>query len=258
MDVRRCRLRALATGAAFVLLAGAPARAEDAVAMVHAMSDYIAHQPNISANFESAVEVITTDLQKIQFDSSGMFQLTRPDKLHVTRTGGYADLELAYDGHEVTLSDHLRKVAAHVPMQGSIDALVDDLRDKLGVGAPGADLLISDPASALLQDVREASYIGHGVIDGVECDHLAFRTPEVDWQLWLEPGPKPIPHQLIITSKTLTGAPSYTLRIRNWSDAAIAPTAFQPKLDGIATVELSALEGLDEVPPGVATPGAKP
>ncbi len=37
-------------------------------------------------------------------------------------------------------------------------------------------------------DVLEAKHMGHGVIDGVECDHLAFRNFDTDWQLWVEVG----------------------------------------------------------------------
>jgi hypothetical protein len=54
--------------------AASSARAEnsdDARAILKAMSDYIAGQKSIAATFNSDIEVITPDLQKIQFDSSG-------------------------------------------------------------------------------------------------------------------------------------------------------------------------------------------
>jgi Predicted periplasmic protein (DUF2092) len=62
------------------------------------MTDYLSNQKTLSASFDSDIEVITPELQKIRFASSGQIKLSRPDKLRVRRTGGYADVELVYDG----------------------------------------------------------------------------------------------------------------------------------------------------------------
>jgi hypothetical protein len=40
-----------------------------------------------------------------------------------------------------------------------------------------------------------------GAVIGVECDHLAFRNADTDWQIWIESGAKPIPRKYVITSK---------------------------------------------------------
>ena len=83
---------------------------------------------------------------------------------------------------------------------------------------PGADLLLSNSYDALVAGVKEAKHIGRGVIDGRECEHLAFRNFDTDWQLWVEVGEKPIPRKLVITSKTLNSAPQYTLRVKTLED----------------------------------------
>ena len=62
------------------------------------MTDYLAARRSLSAKFDSDIEVITPELQKIQFTSSGQMKMNRPDKLRVRRTGGYADVELVFDG----------------------------------------------------------------------------------------------------------------------------------------------------------------
>ena len=70
--------------------------------------------------------------------------------------------------------------------------------------------------------------------------------------------PAPIPRKYIITTKTMTGAPQYTLRIRDWqSNTSVTADkfAFQPPADA-KKVKFTALSGIDEVPLGVAA-GAK-
>jgi hypothetical protein len=124
--------------------------------------------------------------------------------------------------------------------------------------APGADILGTHIYDDLMADVIVAKHIGRGVIDGVECEHLAFRDLNVDWQLWVEVGDRPIPRKYVITSKSVGGEPQYTLRIKEWkTDAPIAADAFvfTPPA-GASKVALDALVNVDEVPHGVVT-GAK-
>ena len=244
--------------AATILFAVPCAQAQDdAPKILKAMSDYLASQKTISAAFDSDIEVVTSDLQKIQFTSSGKFLLSRPDKLRASRTGGYADVELVYDGKTLTVYDKYHKSFVQADAPGSVDQLVDRMRNEFGVEAPGADLLLSSAYDVLIKDVIDAKHIGRGVIDGVECEHLAFRNSDTDWQLWVEVGPHPIPHKYVITSKAVADAPQYTLRITDWkSDAQVAADAFAFKQPADAKkVEMGALSQLDEVPPGSMTGG---
>jgi hypothetical protein len=217
------------------------------------MSDYLAAQKTISAAFNSDIEVITPELQKIQFDASGQLLLNRPDRLRVSRTGGYADVELVFDGKTATIFGRHLNAFAQIDAPGSTDQLIDRLRNDFGVEAPGADLLLSRSYDELMSDVIDSKHIGRGVVDGVECDHLAFRGGDTDWQIWIEVGSHPIPHKYVITSKAVTGAPQYTLRISNFkTDAQLTPDAFtfQPPAQA-KKVEVKELSDIDEVPAGV-------
>jgi hypothetical protein len=235
----------------------AAAQGNDANKILKAMSDFMTSQKAFSLTYDSDIEVITTDLQKIQFASSGQVQVIRPDKLRATRTGGYKDVELVFDGKTLSVNSKDSDTFAQLDAPGSIDQVVDLLRNKYAVTAPGTDLLFSRPFDILTGNVIDAKHIGQGVIDGVECEHLAFRTPEMDWQIWIERGARPIPRKYVITSKTVTGAPQYTLRIKEWRpDAAAAGTfAFKPP-QGAKKVAFEALQ-IDEVPPGVTATGGK-
>jgi hypothetical protein len=238
------------------LMSQAGAEGADAAGMLKAMTDYVASQKNLSITYDSDIEVITSHLQKIQFTSSGQVQLSRPDKLRVTRTGGYRDLEVVFDGKLVTINDKDAKHYVQVEAEGTADHLIDVLREGHGVVAPGADLLLPHAFDVMMADVIEAEVIGKGVIDGVECDHLAFRNTETDWQIWIESGARPIPRKYVITSKGIAEAPQYTLRIKEWK-ADVPADAFAFKPDPSATkIAESDLSDIDEVPQGTTKPGA--
>jgi hypothetical protein len=77
-------------------------KADDAMQILKSMSDYVASQKVISLTYDSDVEVIASEVEKIQFTSSGKVLLSRPDKVRATRTGGYADVEIVFDGKTVS------------------------------------------------------------------------------------------------------------------------------------------------------------
>jgi len=256
-------IRISATAVSVAMFAAATSHgacADDSAALLKAMTDYTAAQKSISATFDSDIEVITAELQKIQFTSSGQLKLSRPDKLRVRRTGGYADVELVFDGKTVSLYGNNAKAYVQADMAGTIDQLIDGIQAKTGGAMPGTDLLLSSSYDVLTSDVIEGHHVGQGVVDGVECEHLAFRGHDTDWQIWIQTGAQPIPRKYVITSKTLAGAPQYTLRIKEWKTDAIADAdafAFKPP-EGATKVSLDSdvMIEFDEIPPGTAT-GAK-
>ena len=111
----RSGLLGLLTSAALLWPGQVFAQEEDANAILKSMSNYLAGQKTISANFNSNTEVLTTDLQKIQFDSSGELLLSRPDKLRASRRGGYADVEMIFDGTSLTFNAKSNMTYATLP-----------------------------------------------------------------------------------------------------------------------------------------------
>jgi hypothetical protein len=250
-------VQSLATAAlvsVFIASTDRSARADDTEMLLKAMTDYTAAQKSISATFDSDIEVVTPELEKVQFTSSGKLQLTRPDKLRISRTGGYADVQLVYDGKTVSIYGNNAKAYVQTDLAGTIDQLVDLIQAKSGAAMPGTDLLLSNAYDELMSNVILARHIGQGVIDGVECEHLAFRGSDTDWQIWIESGARPVPRKYVITSKTLAGAPQYTLRIKDWKTDAVADAdafVFKPPADA-TKVDLDSvvMVEFDELPPG--------
>ncbi len=229
----------------------AQAKEGDAKSILKATADYLSSQKTIELKFDSDIEVVTPELEKIQFTNSGEVLLSRPDKLRAHRVGGYADVALFFDGKTASIYGKNLNAYAQFDVPGSVDHLIEAMRAGHGVALPGADLLLSQPYDALVADVIEAKHVGRGVIDGVQCEHLAFRNFDTDWQLWVDVGDKPVPRKLVITSKTINSAPQYTFRVKSWKTGSThAPDAFKfvPPA-GAEKIDPEALIELDELPP---------
>jgi len=236
-------------------------RADEANAksLLKAMSDYLAAQKALSFDYDSNLELISTQQQKIALASSGKVTLNRPDKLHATRTGGFANVEMVFDGKALTLLGKNANLYAQVDAPGTIDQLVDVLRDKYHRPVPAADLLMADPYKELMPQVTDAKDLGSGVIHGIECDHLAFRTKEVDWQIWIAQGARPYPCRYVVTSKKVTGWPQYTLDIWGWrAGTEVASDAFKLEIPaGAKQLMPGQLAELNEIPAHFSAKGAK-
>lgn len=154
--------------AAFTLamsLTGAtPASADEAEAkqLLKAMSDYLAAQQKISLRYDNSFEVVSKDNQKLQVAASGKVDMHRPDKLRATRKGGFANVEMVFDGKTFSILGKNKNVYAQVEAPGTIDQMVDEIRDKHHKSIPGADLLLSNVYDALMPDVIEVKDLGSG------------------------------------------------------------------------------------------------
>jgi len=237
----------------------AQAEGSEAKGFLKAMSDYVGGQQAIELTFDSDIEVITPQLEKIQFASSGELLLSRPDKLRAHRVGGYSDVEMVFDGKSVGIHGRSGNGYAQFDAPGDLDDLFHALREGHGVALPAADFLLANSYDVLVAGIQEAKYMGRGVIDGRECEHLAFRNFDTDWQLWLEAGERPVPRKIVITSKTVNGAPQYTVRIKSWK-TGVKPArdafSFVPPA-GATRLQPNELIGLDELPPE-APAGGRP
>lgn len=262
---KRLQQTLVATAALAVCLAATPsAKADenDAKALLKGMSEYLAAQKTISLSFDSVYEVVTKDKQKLQLASSGTVELSRPDKIHATRSAGFADIELVFDGKTVSMIDKTENAYVKAEVPGSVDNLIDQLREKFHRPLPAADLLGSNVYDVLMADVTEVKDLGSGVIGGTECDHLAFRTKELDWQIWIAQGETPYPCRYVITTTQVDQAPQFTFQVREWKGGgSVDEGHFSFKAPaGAKAMDLAALKelkGLNELPSNFSTGDAQ-
>jgi hypothetical protein len=216
----------------------------EAKKILKAMSDFLGAQKALSVRFNSDFEVVTPTDQKLGLASSGATILSRPDKIRFARAGGFADYEVLYDGKTLTLLGKNANLYTQIAAPGTVDQLIETLQEKYSLPAPGADLLMTNSYDELMQDVYDSKDLGSGVINGVECDTLAFRKNDVDWQIWIAQGDRPYPCKFVITSKLERGDPQYTIQFGDWkfgNDVAADDFAFK-NATGAKPVELAGIK----------------
>jgi hypothetical protein len=215
----------LATAACITLAAQAQPAGIDPQAqkLLKASTDFLASQQKFSAETRNTLEVVLKSGQKIEFNHKARLSAQRPDRLRAERTGDLVDQVFIYDGKSLVLNNPQAKVYAQVAAPSTIEGMLDFARSQLDIVAPAGDLLFKNAYDILMDGVTEGFVVGKAVIEGVRCDHLAFRAPHVDLQVWVQEGAQPLPRRLVITTRDLPNAPQFAVTITQWN--------LQPKFD---------------------------
>lgn len=261
MDFKMLRTGAktLALYGAMLGASGVQASEAEARALLKAMSDYVGGLTTIEIDVDTELEIVTPEMEKIGFDSSSKLRMARPNQARLERKGSFAEIDLLFDGKNLTIRERKNNVYGQIAAPGTTEDLVTAMHDELGMAVPGADLLLRDSYSVLVADVLEAKVLGQGVVGGQLCDHVAFRNFDTDWQLWIRTGPEKVPCKMVITSKLVGMAPQYTVNVRAWKgNGKFAPNAFVfTPAAGERQVMLNEIPQTDEAPTTPATGGRK-
>lgn len=191
----------------------------DALALLRRSTDYLAATKQFSLVTDTTIEAVIADGQKLQFGHRVAVTVQRPNRMRAERVGELIAQTFYYDGKTLSLDLPQQRYYATADVPPTIEGMLDVARDKLNVIAPGADLVYSNAFERLTEGLTSAFVVGEAVIDGARCDHIAFRNPEVDWQIWIQQGDRPVPCKFVITSKRMPGAPQFVSVMSNWQTA---------------------------------------
>jgi hypothetical protein len=208
---------------------------DQAMAALNRMANYLKTLKSFEISSESSRDEIVDGDMKIQKNASNTVVVQLPDRLHARVQSDDHDLQFIYNGQTLTLFSSKQKYYATTVAPPTVSRTLDAIRARTGIVFPLADVIQIAAGENLLQDITEAGYIGTSRVDGTECDHVAIRQPDVDWQVWIERGQRPVPRKLVITSKKQPTQPQYATTL-SWNlSPSINPIqfTFNPPSDAV-------------------------
>ena len=219
------------------------------------MSDYLKAAKSFSFKARIQFDDSQPDGQKILRSALAEISLRRPNGLHVQQVGDMGTQRLWFDGQQLALLDPSRNSYAVEKLSGHTDKALDYLSHTLHFTPPLADLLYLDVARALIRPDTRGALVGQSLVDGTPCTQLAFVTPQVDWQIWIEAGRVPLLRQLVITYKNQPNAPQYRATLSDWDFLTRLPDSlFRPEWPANAT-QIPFPRELERQPPTVNAQG---
>ena len=182
-----------------------------------AMSTLLAKTPRLALEAEETLDEVYAGAPRVQLTNVRRAAIQRPARFASDATGDTLNRSSWYDGKTITALQKAENTYLTVEMPATIDATLDKLADDYGIVVPLSDFLYADPYATLMEGVVYGEYLGIHQAAGVPCHHLAFSQEEIDWQIWIDAGPQPLPRKLVITYAEEPGAPQYTAVFKRWN-----------------------------------------
>ncbi len=198
-----------------------PVISPDAQGVVDRMTTYLRTLKTYSIDSHSTRDEVVKFGYKVQHNEHATVTVQLPNKLRAEVSGDLRERTVVYDGAKIAIYSPDDDVYARTNAPDSINKLIGNVLDA-GIEMPMIDVLYQASEGTLTEQVRGGVLVGDSEIDGTDCDHLAFRQPTIDWQLWVEKGDKPVPRKIVITTRYAVGDPQFQAVLR-WN--------LQPKID---------------------------
>ena len=186
------------------------------------MSAFLKTLHEFSIHAETTKDEIVQSDYKVKKTAVVDMTVRQPDRLRASAVGDDESREFFYDGKTLTIYSPAQKYYATMNAPPTISATLDEAKAHYDLELPLADLLYLAAGDDLGKNAVGAGDIGPSRVGGVDCEHLAFRSPEVDWQVWIEKGDKPLPRKVVITTRNEPTAPQYS---------AVVTWDLSPKID---------------------------
>jgi hypothetical protein len=198
----------------------------NAIKLLKAVSDTLGTAGAFTFHADILFDHVLPTGQKLQYAAKEDVALERPDHLYVEWKGDLGDRQFWYTGKSVMLYDPATMFYAGEAASGGIDAVLEKATADAGFKPPLSDLFYSAPYAMLSDRLVYGADLGMTEVNGARCHALAFVEKEIDWQIWISDGPKPVPCKLVLTYKTHPAQPQFSAVFSAWD--------FAPKFDAKA------------------------
>jgi hypothetical protein len=182
------------------------------------MARFLGGTQKFSVSLRAGFDVTQPDGRKIEFGERREIAVERPARFRSEQRGsdGRTDV-LLFDGTTIASTDVGAGVYARAPQPGDLDASIVYFVRDLGMRLPIAPLFLSRFAEELELRVLELDYVEETDVLGVRAHHVAGRTAAVDFQVWIQDGPRPLPLRMVLGYREEPGHPQFWADFSHWN-----------------------------------------
>jgi len=203
-----------------------PQISPQAIEYLNNMEKYLSSLKRFKTHVNQTTEIIFPNDQRVHSDRELDVSVERPNRMRIDLKSAKRQVQLIYDGKNLSLYSPKLNYYATVAAKPTIKETVNYISDEYNIDFPVFDLMQQNRLSSILSNAQTAAYVGDDMIDGVRCHQLAFQQQDIDWQIWIEDSPTPLPRRIIVNDKTQKGEPQSISTFSNWD---LSPT-FQANL----------------------------
>jgi hypothetical protein len=186
-----------------------------AVSALERMSAFLRSQRAMTVTAETTTDEVLDSGQKVQTNGVAILKVSRPDRLRAEVMSDRRNEQIFYDGKTFTIYQPALGYYGSFNAPPTLAQLVYEAEQRYGIDMPLADLFAWGTAQSPAANLRGAISLGPSVVKGVKCDHYAFHEADVDWEVCIEQGARPLPRKLVITTTTERTQPQH-VAVMSW------------------------------------------
>jgi hypothetical protein len=195
------------------------------------MSYFMGSKDEYTFKAEIMFDVIVKSGQKVQYNANETVYLKKPNKFsieYVSDLGGY---KLWYDSGKATILELPTNDFSITTLPDTVDQALRKLYEQYSFSPVLSEFLFINTFKTLTKNVVSGENFGQSRVFGTKCLHLYIVEKDIDWQIWIEDGKRPIPRKLVITYKNLPESPQFIAILKDWIfNRPIASPAFKPEI----------------------------
>jgi hypothetical protein len=188
-----------------------------AVVILDSMSSVVTDLGSCSFTLKTEYDIYSPELGLVKHSDIANVYMKAPDKLLVNRKGDKGKKDFYYDGKTFTYYSADNNQYADMPAPPTIMETIDSISSGYGVEFPAADIFYTDLVDDILDKAVNLSFLGFTDIDEKECFHIAGRTDEITFQIWILNDGSFLPSKMAINYINQAGSPQYEGQFVNWS-----------------------------------------
>jgi hypothetical protein len=190
------------------------------------MSAYLRTLKSFEMEAATTADTVLESGQLVQFGGKVIYRLRQPDAVQVVWDTDRKHRTLYYDGKNLTLYAPRMKYYAQAEAPPTIKETAVMIEDRFGLDLPLVDLFRWGTDSADTASIASGIVVGPATINDVRCMQYAFHQGDVDWQIFIQEGDKPVPCKIVITTLSDEARPQFSATLKWKENTTFSPATF--------------------------------
>lgn len=206
------------------------------------MGKYLASMKTLMFNARIFTEVVLDNEQKLLIGGKVMYMATPPDKLRVDLTTDSITRQFFHNGNKFTmLAPRNGYFAEMEASQPTAEVLTQAAKD-YGIEIPFADMLEWGRKPETWAGIKEGFLVNSPMVNGQRTQHWAFRSENLDWEIWIKVGDQPLPLRISTVNTRDPSKPRFLATLK-WMEAKQGSAGkFKPSTEKLKQIKFKKAE----------------
>ncbi len=187
-----------------------------AVSLLDKMNMMLGDLPSVSFSVKTEYDINDPLLGLVTNTEYSEVSMKAPDKMLMKVSGERGIKEYYYNGKSFIYYSPVNKQYAADSAPNTIMGTIDMFSYKYGIDFPGSDFFYPYFTDDALNESNAIKYLGITKISGENVYHIAGKTPEFSYQLWINENTL-LPAKMTSNYYIIPGSPNHVMYFSNWN-----------------------------------------